>query len=151
MSDTRARAEPVAKAVDSGLAGLIAAETVLSHSDGARGILWVRGHTLPELVADFGYEGAVGLWWEGFHGEGLSRAAMRAQLGAGRVLAFAGLEEWLGAARSRPRTEGVGLALATLPDASTPAAILATLPVAIAALLRDRAGVAPIAPDPTRG
>ena len=31
--------------MDSGLAGLVAAETVLSHSDGARGILWVRGHT----------------------------------------------------------------------------------------------------------
>ena len=63
--------------MDSGLAGLIAAETVLSHSDGARGILWVRGHTLPELVADFGYEGAVGLLWEGFAGTGLSREEMR--------------------------------------------------------------------------
>ena len=38
--------------MDSGLAGLVAAETVLSHSDGARGILWVRGHTLPDLAKD---------------------------------------------------------------------------------------------------
>ena len=74
--------------MDSGLAGLVAAETVLSHSDGARGILWVRGHALPELVADFGYEGAVGLLWEGFAGTGLSRDAIRLQLGAGRTLAF---------------------------------------------------------------
>src|SRR5712671_3814210 len=37
--------------MDSGLAGFVAAETVLSHSDGARGILWVRGHTLPALAA----------------------------------------------------------------------------------------------------
>ena len=59
--------------MDSGLAGLVAAQTVLSHSDGARGILWVRGHTLAELVADFGYEGAVGLLWEGFAGDRLSR------------------------------------------------------------------------------
>ena len=64
--------------MDSGLAGLIAAETVLSHSDGAHGILWVRGHTLAELVADFGYEGAVGLLWEEFAGASLPRAAMRA-------------------------------------------------------------------------
>ena len=70
--------------MDSGLAGLIAAETVLSHSDGARGILWVRGHTLAELVADFGYEGAVGLLWDGFAGDGLSREAMRARLGGAR-------------------------------------------------------------------
>jgi citrate synthase len=43
------------------------------------------------------------------------------------------------------------LALAALPDDSAPAAILATLPVAIAALLRTRAGAAPLAPDAARG
>ena len=84
--------------MDSGLAGLIAAETVLSHSDGAHGILWVRGHTLADLVADFGYEGAVGLLWEEFAGASLPRAAMRARLGAGRDLAFAHLGDWLAAA-----------------------------------------------------
>jgi citrate synthase len=137
--------------MDSGLAGLIAAETVLSHSDGARGILWVRGHTLPELVADFGYEGAVGLLWEGFAGTGLTREEMRARLGAGRVVAFARRAEWLGQTRSRPLIEAVRLALATLPESSTPAEILATLPVAIGALLRQRNGEAPLAPDPERG
>ncbi len=142
---------PERRTLDSGLAGLIAAETVLSHSDGARGILWVRGHTLPELVADFGYEGAVGLLWEGFAGAGLSRGEMRARLGAGRELAFARLGDWLGQARARPLVEGVRLALAALPEDSAPAAILATLPVAIAALLRTRAGAAPLAPDPARG
>ena len=137
--------------MDSGLAGLIAAETVLSHSDGARGILWVRGHTLAELVADFGYEGAVGLLWEGFAGDRLSRDEMRARLGAGRAQAFARLGDWLGPARTRPLVEGVRLALATLPEDSAPAAILATLPVAIAALSRTRAGAAPLPPDAERG
>ncbi|MGH7093170.1 MAG: citrate/2-methylcitrate synthase, partial [Stellaceae bacterium] len=70
--------------MDSGLAGLVVAETVLSHSDGARGILWVRGHTLDELCADFGYEGAIALLWDGFAGDGLSRQAIRARLAAGR-------------------------------------------------------------------
>src|SRR5262249_50448802 len=37
------------------------------------------------------------------------------------------------------------------PGAGAPADILATLPVAIAALLRRRAGAAPLAPDPARG
>lgn len=138
--------------MDSGLAGLIAAETVLSHSDGARGILWVRGHTLPELVADFGYEGAVGLLWDGFAGTGLSREEMQARLGADRVAAFARLGGWLAQAKPRPLMEGVRVALAALPEASTPAEILATLPVAIAALLRERKGEAPpLAPDPARG
>jgi citrate synthase len=139
------------QSLDSGLAGLVAAETVLSHSDGARGILWVRGHTLPELVAKFGYDGAVGLLWEGFAGDRLDRTEMQARLGAGRTLAFARLGEWLGAARARPFIEGVRLALASLPEESAPAEILATLPVAIAALVRTRAALPPLAPDPRRG
>src|SRR5438105_15558892 len=104
------------RTMDSGLAGLVAAETVLSHSDGARGILWVRGHTLPELVADFGYDGAVGLLWEGFAGAGLDRTEMRARLGAGRQLAFARLSDWLDRAATRTPVEGVRLALAGLPE-----------------------------------
>ena len=137
--------------MDSGLAGLIAAETVLSHSDGARGILWVRGHSLPDLVANFGYEGAAGLLWDGFDGANLGREEMRARLGAGRIAARGRLDEWMPQARSRPPVEGVRLALAALPDRSSPAEILATLPVAIAALLRQRKGEAPLAPDPARG
>src|SRR5271163_2249517 len=134
--------------MDSGLAGLIAAETVLSHSDGAQGILWVRGHTLTDLVARFGYEGAVGLLWEGFAGDGLDRAAVLARLGAARQAAFVGRGEWLGRTAPHAIVEGVRLALAHLPDAAEPAAILATLPVVIAALLRQRHGAAPLAPDP---
>jgi citrate synthase len=137
--------------MDSGLAGLIAAETVLSHSDGARGILWVRGYTLAELVARFRYEGAVGLLWEGFAGNGLDGDAMRVELGAARETAFAALDQWLDHAGSRTIVEGVRLALATLTDTAQPAAILATLPVAIGALLRQRQGAAPLAPDPALG
>jgi citrate synthase len=136
--------------MDSGLAGLVLAETVLSHSDGAAGILWVRGHTLKELCADFGYEGAVGVLWDGFAGDGLTRETIRAQLGAGRATAFARLGEWLGEAETCPLIDGVKIALAGLPENSTPAEILATFPVAIGALLRRRAGATPLAPDPAR-
>ncbi|HTW53518.1 MAG TPA: citrate/2-methylcitrate synthase [Stellaceae bacterium] len=139
--------------MDSGLAGLVVAETVLSHSDGAQGILWVRGYTLTELVARFGYEGAVALLWEGFADEsGLAerpgRDAARARLGAARQAAFASLGGWLDRAAMRPIVEGIRIALADLPDAAEPAVILATLPVAIGALLRRRVGAAPLAPDP---
>src|ERR1700732_4149194 len=137
--------------MDSGLAGLVAAETGLSHNDGARGILWVRGHTLADLAANFGYDGAVGLLWEGFAGAGLDRATMRAQLAAGRERAFARLADWLAQAGQRAPVEGVRRALAALPEDSAPADILATLPVAIAALLRRRQGAAPLMPDPARG
>jgi citrate synthase len=136
---------------DPGLAGLVVAQTVLSHSDGARGILWVRGHTLSELVARFGYDGAVGLLWEGFAGEGLSREEMRRRLGNGRERAFARLGDWLDSAVERTPIEALRLALAALPEDAGPAEILATLPVAISALLRHRAGMAPLAPAPERG
>src|SRR5437870_13660568 len=116
--------------MDSGLAGLVAAKTVLSHSDGARGILWVRGYTLADLAANFGYDGAVGLLWEGFAGEGLNRETMHRRLGEGRGRAFGRLADWLDGAAKRPLVEGVRLALAALPEDSTPADILATLPVA---------------------
>ena len=137
--------------MDSGLEGVVAAETVLSHSDGRRGIMWVRGHRLDELVADYGFEGAVALLWEGFAGDGLSRAGIGAALGAGRVEAFARIGDWLDLAARRPLLDGVRLALAQLLEDSAAAAILGALPVAIAALLRRARGEVPIAPDPSLG
>ncbi len=137
--------------MDSGLEGVVAAQTVLSHSDGGRGIMWVRGHTLGELVAGYGFEGAVALLWEGFAGDGLSRAAVRDALGEARVEAFARVGDWLDLAARRPLLDGVRLALAFLPEDSAPVAILASLPVATAALLRASRGGAPVAPDAALG
>ena len=134
--------------MNDGLEGVVAAQTVLSHSDGERGIVWVRGHPIGELVAQHGYEGTVALLWDGFADEGLTRERIVAQLGAGRALAFSRLGDWLPAAARRPPIEGLRLALAAVPDGSTPAAIAATLPVAIAALIRTRNGKTPVPPDP---
>lgn len=132
-----------------GLEGVVAAETVLSHADGERGIVWVRGHAIDELVAHHGYEGTIALLWEGFAGTGLARAGIAGQLGAGRVLAFSRLGDWLPVAAQRPPIEAMRMALAALPEDSTPAAIVAMLPVAVAALLRARNGNAPLPPDPS--
>jgi citrate synthase len=76
---------------------------------------------------------------------------MRAKLGAGREKAFARLGDWLPRAAGRPPIEGMRLALASLPEDSEPAEVLATLPVAAAAMLRQRQGKPPAAPDPQRG
>ena len=134
--------------MDSGLEGVIVAETVLSHSDGARGILWLRGHALEEVAEELGFEGAVALLWEGFVGEGLSRERITAELGRGRQEAFARLGAWLEAAKSRPFVEAVRLSLEFLPSESAPAAILSSFPVAVSALVRAKRGEAPIPPDP---
>jgi citrate synthase len=131
-----------------GLEGVVAAETVLSHADGERGIIWVRGHTIPDLVAQ-GFEAAVALMWEGFAGENLTRGRMIEMFGSARALAFSRLGEWLPAAARREPLEATRLLLAAVPDESTPAEIAAALPVGIAALIRSRNGKQPVAPDPS--
>jgi citrate synthase len=130
-----------------GLEGVVVADTVLSLVDPPNGRLWVRGVALPELVARHGYEGTVALLWEGFAGEGLTRAGMEATLGLARQAAFARLESWLPVAAARPLEAGVRLSLAMLPDDSTAADIAATLAVGVPALLRYAAGQSPLAPD----
>ena len=135
----------------SGLDGVIAAETVLSHVDGERGILLVRGHTLEELVARHGYEGAVAVMWNGFVADGLTRESVHAMLAEARGRAFARLGDWLETAARRPIGEAVRVCLAALPDDSAPADIAAAFPVGIAALLRVRDGGKPTPPDPNLG
>src|SRR5215467_780943 len=131
-----------------GLEGVVAAETVLSHADGERGIIWVRGQPIPDLVAK-GFEATVALVWEGCAGEKLTRASVIEALGAGRALAFSRLADWLPTAARREPIEATRLLLAAVPDASTPAQIAAAMPVGIAALIRSRNGKPPVAPDPS--
>jgi citrate synthase len=132
-----------------GLEGVVVADTVLSLIDPPNGRLWVRGVALSDLVATHGYEGTVALLWDGFAGEGLTRAGMQATLGAARQAAFARLGAWLPVASSRPLEAGVRLGLAMLPDDSTPADIAATLAVGVPALVRAAAGQVPLPPDPS--
>jgi citrate synthase len=49
--------------VNSGLDGIIVADTVMSEVDGEEGRLVVRGHALPELVETRGFEGVAALLW----------------------------------------------------------------------------------------
>jgi citrate synthase len=135
--------------MNNGLEGIVAAETVLSHADGESGAVWVRGHTIERLAAEQGYEGAVAVMWDGFAGNGLTRDHMGEALGIARVKAFARRDEWLSCAARRPLAEGLRIALAALPDEAEPAEILATLPVAIAVLIRTQAGKPPMMSDPS--
>jgi len=132
-----------------GLEGVVAAQTVLSHADGESGTVWVRGHTIGDLVAFHGYEGSIAILWEGFAGERLTRAQISKQLGAGRTAAFSRIGEWLPVAVRRPVADGVRMCLAALHADATPATIVAAMPVAVAALMRARLGQALMQPDPS--
>jgi citrate synthase len=131
-----------------GLEGVVVAATVLSHADPERGMLWVRGHSIPDLVQHHGYEGTLALLWEGFAGHHLTRAGMRQLLGAARQQAFAQIKPWLTAGAGQPFDAAVRIGLAMMPDDSTPAAILGTLAVQTPAALRAAAGLPPLPPDP---
>jgi citrate synthase len=135
------------KGVTGGLEGVVAAETVLSDVDGERGALLIRGVPLDRLARS-GFEAAVALLWDGIVAEGLDAQQVRTLLGEARAAAFQDLGRWLPAARERSVPEGLRLALAALPDASLPAGVAATLPVALAALARAQRGLQPVAPDP---
>jgi citrate synthase len=128
-----------------GLEGVVAAETILSHTDSARGMVWVRGHDLPELVAAYGYEGTIALLWDGFAENG----NLTEVFGAARTAAFAGLDVWLGQTHGRSLFEGMRLGLAFQPDTATPAELVGAITVIVGALLRTRADLPLIAPDPT--
>lgn len=129
-----------------GLEGVVVAETVLSHAEPERGMLWVRSRPIPDLV-ELGYEGTVALLWDGFVGTDLTRARMQQALGAARVHAAEQTNAWLAIVGGRPLDEAIRIRLALLPDDIEPAAIAATFAVSVPAVLRAYAGASAIAPD----
>jgi citrate synthase len=131
-----------------GLDGVVAAETVLSHTDRTNGMVWVRGHDLPGLVAEHGFEGTVALLWEGFAGEGLTRAGISDAFGQARVAAFETLPAWLPESAGRSLFEGVRIAIAAQPDSAGATDLLGAFTVAVPALVRQAVGLAPVGPDP---
>jgi citrate synthase len=132
----------------SGLDGVVAAETILSHTDRTNGMVWVRGHDLPTLVSEHGFEGTIALLWNGFAGDGLARVGISRALGQARATAHDELPAWLPGAAGRPLFEAVRIALATQPDSAEATALLGALTVAIPALVRQQGGLPPVAPDP---
>src|SRR5690349_3845098 len=115
------------------LDGVVAAETVLSHVDGERGELIIRGLPL-EVLAQRDFEGAVALLWDGFAAAEPGAPALTQRLASARERAHDLVARWLPAAQGRSVAEGVRLALATLPDSANAVEIAAALPVTLAAL-----------------
>jgi citrate synthase len=144
--------------VDSGLDGVVVADTVMSEVDGEAGRLVVRGHALEELVAKRGFEGVAALLWQNYAprdqgGDG-DEAAVRQGLAEARALAFAEVPKLLAATRGLTPVEALRVGIGMLPDsASMPHHYLVcgAMPVFLAALINAEKGLAPIAPDPSLG
>jgi citrate synthase len=138
----------VASTLRPGLEGVVVAETVLSHSDSERGMLWIRGHPIPEIAERYGYEGTVALLWDGFAGHDLTRDGMTRTLGTARQEVFGHIVKWLPSVAGRPLDVAVRIGLAAIPDDISPAEIVATLAVLVPAILRAAAGTTLLPPDP---
>ena len=134
--------------MQAGLEGIVVAETILSHAEPERGMLWVRGRSVGELPP-LGYEGTVALLWDGFAGRDLTRGGMTESFGAARRDAFARLNASLPAIAAQPLDVAVRIGLAALSDDTAPAAIPATLAVLVPAFLRAAAGKPLVPPEPS--
>ncbi|WP_168078074.1 citrate synthase/methylcitrate synthase [Caulobacter sp. SSI4214] len=132
-----------------GLEGVIAARTVLSDVDGAKGRLVIRGYAVEDLSGRTRYEEAAHLLFDGFFEDAPSDLAPA--LGQARVQAFrevAALDE--GLARRDP-VEAMRALLARLPDGddlATALLLIAAPAVFTPAVLRMAKGETPVAPDP---
>src|SRR5215831_16069416 len=107
----------------SGLDGVPAAETVLSHVDGERGELIIAGEHVGTLAAKSSFEGVTARLWNGASKTTLSEADVRASLGA----AIAGLRAEKGLEHE--------------------VTIVGAFPVIAGALVRRAKRLEPVAPD----
>jgi citrate synthase len=138
--------------VDSGLDGVVVADTAMSEVDGEAGRLIVRGHTIEALTATRGFEGVAALLWEGYAEGGGDETAVAAGLAAARVKAFAEVPKLLATTRGLNPVEALRVGIGMLPDSNkTPHHFLVcgAMPVFLAALLAAEKSMAPIAPDPS--
>jgi len=134
-----------------GLEDVVAAETVLSDVDGARGRLLVRGAWLDDLVATSRFEDVLTRLFEGFFPLGDD---VTGQLGAARAEVFALLDATDATLLALPPIEAMRALLARLPDGDdlpTALRLVAAPAVFTAAVLRLKSGQTPIAPSPALG
>ena len=139
--------------VNSGLEGIVAASTRLSHVDGERGELIIAGYEVGELAEQATFEETTWLLWHGELPSASQLEAFRAELAAARVIspatiallrecATAGLDP-MDALRAAAGT----ISLRT----DEPAGIVACVPTIVATYWRLRRGQEPIAPRPDLG
>src|SRR5689334_4283615 len=130
--------------VDSGLEGVVVAESALSRVDGEAGRLIVRGHDIAELAERASFEQTCALLWEDETPSATSHTRMQQRLGAARMRAFTRVPALAPAfALSEPMAAlrgALGLLETELGDGPTQAtAVTAATAVFAAAIARVRA------------
>jgi len=134
----------------SGLDGIPAADTALSHVDGAKGELIIAGERVGHLAATSSFEGVTARLWTAATGQPISEAEVRAALGDARDRAFQRLPQLLRATEGLSIVDGTRAAIAALRTEhglSPEAVIVGAIPVIVGALVQSANGNKPVAPN----
>ncbi|MFZ5896632.1 MAG: citrate synthase [Myxococcota bacterium] len=142
----------VRSAKSSGLDEVVFAETELSHIDGDRGELWIRGYPIEELSGHVSFEAMCALLWDGALPNAQREQQLRLELGQARVRAYRNRARWLepALALSDPMDAlraGVALLESSGDDTRDAFEIVACVGVLLAAWSRHREGQALLEPD----
>jgi citrate synthase len=132
--------------VNSGLEGVVAAATRLSHVDGERGELVIAGFQVADLAAHATFEETTWLLWHGKLPSTLQLESFRAELAAARVLSPATVALLRECARGHlDPMDALRAAAGTISLRSDdPAGIVAAIPVIVAAYWRLQRGKGPL-------
>jgi citrate synthase len=134
--------------VNSGLEGVVAAQTRLSHVDGERGELIVAGYHIGELAERATFEETTWLLWHGDLPSASQLETFRGDLAAQRTLPPATLDLVRECAESNTDPmDALRIAAGTISMTSADAnAIVARCPTIVASFWRFKHGTEPIAP-----
>lgn len=138
--------------MSNGLENVVAAETILSDVDGLAGRLVIRGLPLSQIAGHLSAEQVTALLWQDFFA-GLPHDLVR-PIAAARVFAWQHLHADLPAVRDLPLYDAMRALMARLPDGDGLADALnlvAAPAVLLPALIRQRHGDKPVAPDADLG
>jgi len=133
---------------NTGLEGVVAATTRLSHVDGERGELIIAGYPLAEFAANATFEEATWLLWNGRRPSTSELDAFHRELAAKRALppAITTLLRQCATAQADPMDALRIAAGAISLEGDDAATIAAKIPTIVAAYWRLRQGAEPIAP-----
>jgi citrate synthase len=141
--------------VNSGLEGVVAAETALSDVDGERGELVIAGYPVGDIAPHVSFEAMTWLLWHGQLPSAAELDGFRRRLASRRPLPAATLELLRACADAAVEPmDALRMAAGTLSldaAADEPATIVARCPTIVAAYWRLRSGQAPIAPRADAG
>jgi citrate synthase len=132
-----------------GLEGVVAAETVLSEVDGAAGRLIIRGFPVEALAGRRAYEEVLRLLWDGFFE--VLPDDLGPALGQARASVFEEVAALDGGLRSLTPIEAARALTARIADGDgldVALRLVAAPAVFVPAVVRAKAGFAPVPPDP---